>query len=103
MKGLERRRPLALKHRLPNTPLEADGEHLPMVTWYSMITSYNVLDMLVFLKLFLGRFDIRTQQVRGRARAIGGGRQYEKGVNWVRGCAMFTLSLGVLQWCAVVY
>ena len=38
---LERRRARkALKHRLPNTPLEADGEHLPMVTWYSMITSY---------------------------------------------------------------
>merc|ERR1711871_1468181 len=34
-----------------------------MVSWYSMALAITGLDVVVALKLFLGRFDIRTQQV----------------------------------------
>lgn len=35
---------------------------LDMVPWYAMVTSYTVVDLIISLKLFLGRFDMRTLQ-----------------------------------------
>ena len=35
---------------------------LDMVTWYALVTSYTVVDLIISLKLFLGRFDMRTLQ-----------------------------------------
>ena len=61
-------------HRFPETPFEADGEHLEMVSWYSMLTSYNMLDFLLFLKLFVGRFDIRAQQANSQWNPASMGR-----------------------------
>lgn len=90
----------AKKEAVGATPLEVDGEKLEMVGWYSLMTSYNLLDLLLFLKIFLGmqhsafssalpllcfhyvssvvfvtagRFDIRAQQA-----ATGWGRDKSK-------------------------
>ncbi|KAL7692206.1 putative calcineurin-like phosphoesterase domain, ApaH type [Plasmopara halstedii] len=36
--------------------------NLPMVPWYSMLLFDTVFDLLISLKIFLGRFDMRTMQ-----------------------------------------
>ncbi|KAI9989837.1 hypothetical protein PInf_020124 [Phytophthora infestans] len=37
-------------------------QNLPMVPWYSMLLFDTVFDLLISLKIFLGRFDMRTMQ-----------------------------------------
>ncbi|KAG7401456.1 hypothetical protein PHYBOEH_001001 [Phytophthora boehmeriae] len=37
-------------------------QNLPMVPWYSMLLFDTAFDLLISLKLFLGRFDMRTMQ-----------------------------------------
>ncbi|GMF09794.1 unnamed protein product [Phytophthora lilii] len=37
-------------------------QNLPMVPWYSMLLFDTVFDLLISLKVFLGRFDMRTMQ-----------------------------------------
>lgn len=40
---------------------------LEMVPWYSILLVYSLFDILVQLKVFLGRFDARTQQTKSEA------------------------------------
>ena len=39
-----------------------DPPMLEMVPWYALLTSFTGVDMLIHLKLFVGRFDMRTLQ-----------------------------------------
>lgn len=47
--------------------IEEQPDFLPMVPWYSGTSAdmyKTVFDLLISVKLFLGRFDMRTMQVR---------------------------------------
>lgn len=37
----------------------------PMVPWYSVVTTMSLFELLIALKVFLGRFDMRMMQVGG--------------------------------------
>ena len=52
---LKKIRPLLFKDMM-------DPPMLEMVPWYALLTSFTGVDMLIHLKLFVGRFDMRTLQ-----------------------------------------
>ena len=43
-------------------PQDGPKDTLPMVPWYSLIAARSIFDVLVQLKVFLGRFDARSMQ-----------------------------------------
>ena len=57
--------PIALVCRLETTGLDEQPDFLPMFPWYSGTSAdmyKTMFDLTISLKLFLGRFDMRTMQ-----------------------------------------